>query len=46
MILKAYKEETYNEKEYYNTKKRDFELYEGQKLVTYYAQSPRLDNWS
>jgi hypothetical protein len=29
MILKAYKEETFNEKEYYNTKKRDFELFEG-----------------
>jgi hypothetical protein len=37
MILKAYKEETYNEKEYYVSKKKDYDLFDGQRLVTYYA---------
>jgi hypothetical protein len=44
MILKAYKEETYNDKEYYFSKRKDFELYEGQHLTTYVAHSPRLKN--
>ena len=35
MILKAYKEELWNEKEYYYSKRKDFELYEGQKIVNY-----------
>jgi len=45
-ILKAYKEEgNYNEIEYYFTKIKDYELFEGQKLVDYYAFSPKLENW-
>ena len=47
MILKAYKEELWNEKEYYYTKKKDFELNEGDKLVTYAtATAPKLLNWN
>ena len=39
-VLMAYK------KEAYNVEKKDYELVEGQKLKTYVAHSPKLQNWN
>jgi hypothetical protein len=44
--LKAYKEELWNDKEYYFAKRKDYDLYEGQKLVTYVGTAPKLVNWN